>query len=304
MKTRGVIQIAVALWIVGGLLCTGIAYEAAKVFSPGRNTKTADKLATATANTQAQAKAVDAQANAVKLAVADVEARHAVVEQTQAAMASNATGLISGSTAALQSDPRPTQAETIALGLNDAASKALGSTLTPAQAALWNKLVAGLLANNAEAWSEVNTLKAQGQLTAGILAATQQHAAQSDAHATQLAAELTTQTKTLTATASTAAKLGALNKSWADDALTLWQRIVALGWLAVLLAVLLLGLAIRFLGLQKTLQDTVALGEYMKGEAVKAGHDVMQWEQKIAAWWAGDKGEKVVAKIKENVLRL
>jgi hypothetical protein len=305
MKTRGfVVTVALVCWVVGGLLVSGVVYEYGKLISPGRNTKTADKLATVTQTTQQQAAAADAQAQAVKAAVADVEAKHAAVEKTQADMAASATGFIAGSTAALQSDPKPTPAETVSLGLNDDASKALGSTLTPAQAATWNKLVAGLLANNAAAQAQVEALKAQSATEAASLAGAQQHAADSDAQVTQLSTALATQTKTLTATATIAAKLGASNKSWADDAETLWQRIEALGWLSVFLVALAIFIGIKFFGVKTTLTDATALVEYVKGEAVKAGHDAVSLEQKIHTWWDSSKNENKVASIKKDVLRL
>jgi hypothetical protein len=175
--------------------------------------------------------------------------------------------------------------------------------LTPAEAEKFAKLAAGLLAKNAAQRAELDRMKAEAIATQATLAAVHEHAVAADAQAQKLSGQLTVQTKTLTAAAGTAAKLTQQNKAWADNEEGLWDRIKALGGLAAALLLIALLLGFKFLGVKQTLTDTVAAGEYLKTQAIAAGHNAEELEAKLHTWWEGSKGEAVWADIRSKVLR-
>ena len=99
------------------------------------------------------------------------------------------------------------------------------------------------------------------------------------------------------------AKLAKANQAWADDAETAWDRIKALGWLSVSLAVIGLIVAWKLFGTKKVLGDAVALQSQTEQWAVEAGHNAAELGAKVKAWWGGDKNEAVVQAVKTDILR-
>ena len=301
-KTRAFIQIAALLPIAIVALVLAAGYEGYKVFQPGRNKTKTDAAAVAVVQTQAQTVTVDQQAAAIKAAVDTSNAAHAAAEASHAKVDADAAGGVYGTQEFLwRGDTKGAQAA------NAVAWAALGDSLTPSQKKVWDTLVAANAADAAalaERDKTIATLQVSAAADHAALGVASAHAKASDAALTSLTVEHAKTTKQLVATATTASKLTQQVQAWADNSETLWDRIKALGYLSVILGVLVFLILVKLVGVQKALGDAVALGEYVKGEAIKAGHDAVSLEAKIVAWWEGDaKGAAKIQAVKTNVLR-
>jgi len=302
--------IPVLIYVLAGLGMAG-GYAYTKLVEPGRNKKTADQAALVAdqaakqvqaAEQQAQQAAKDAQQ--AKTAAADALAlnqkERGLYEQT----AKNASGFVEGAKIALSADPNPTQPELVATGLLDSASTALGQPLTEEQRQVWIKTVAGLLAHNAETEAKVAQLTKEAAEARAQLGEVKARAEAADQHVVLLTGQLASQTTELVATTAKATELSsktadltAKNKSWADREQTWWGRVKAGGALGVILLLVIVAISIKLFGVQETASDAVALVHWVKGEAVKAGHDAVALEQKISDWWGNSSGKTQFNKI-------
>jgi hypothetical protein len=285
------------------LLVTAIGYEADRLFSSGRNKATADKLAAASQTVQQQATQINTLSQQAKVSVAQAVQDHQAENKAHEDREANATGFVEGSVQALQSEPNPTQAEIVALALTQQAEAALGGA-TAAEKAVWTPLVVQLLKNNTEAWAKVQQLQSAALATNATLRATSQRAEASDSHVTQLVSSLSVETKAHVDSAAQATTLAVQNKTWADNALSWYQRFKALGYLSTLLVALVAFIGVKLFGAKAVLTDAVALGEYLKNGLVAGGKDVVSLEKEIHDWFEGDvKSEATITAIKKNVLR-
>ncbi len=298
-SARALAVVVLLPYLAAAALAGSGLWQWKKLTAPGRNTKTATAAAAKADLAKTQADQVAAQADAVKAAVAQAGTAHQAEVATHRAIENNAAVFVEASTQVLKSDPSPSTETIIAIDLNDAAAAALGVHLSPEQL----RIVSTLIKKNREASEEIAKLKGEAIATRARLDAVTAQATTADALAKDLIAKLDTSTHELTATATKAATLAESNKRWADDALSLWDRIKALGWLAVFLALFAFGTVWKLFGFRTALHDSVALGEFLKDHAFAAGHDAVNLEQKIHAWWEGDANQVRIAKIKSNILR-
>lgn len=299
--TRGAIDLVVLL--VVGLVSFGV-YEYKTVFAPGRNKAKTDQAAVAAAATAQQAAAVNGDAAAVKVAVAQATADHAVVIAKRDEIDRNAAGFIEGARQAISANPEPSDADIVAIGLLDSATASLGQPLTAEQKAVWTKTVSALIAKNAAAQAKIAQMTTDAAALRASLNATQEHAKASDAQAQTLSAQLAANAKELTATATQAATLTADVKRWADKEPDMWARLKA----ALVLVVLLIGgiawYEIKRKGLSGALQDAVALKEHVETTAAKLGADAQALKQSADEWWADDPKARRIFEDAKAKLRL
>jgi hypothetical protein len=283
-----------------GAVCF-IGYQAYRVIAPGRNTKKADQVAAAATTVQAQTVTVDQAARIVQQAVDEVKVTHAAEIATRDQMDKNATGFSMTAKEALKDEP--SYAADVARMLIQYSIDALGVKVSAEEANKFIKMAAPLIAKNAAMKAEVERLHTEAVATAVSLKAETDRRVAAEAAATEATTTLKAQTTTLVKTSTVASKLAKENKAWADDAETLWDRIKALGWLSVALAALVVGVLVKLFGWRQVAQDTVALGEHLKGKLVASGHDPAKLEEEVKEWWQGSKNEAVVNAVKTDVLR-
>lgn len=299
-SNRGVIDLA-AIAVV--MVLSFVAYQGYRIIAPGRNTKKADQVAASAATAQAQTVTVDQQAQAVKVAVDAATEAHKAVVAARDAIDDGVNGRIESARAMLATDKEPTAAETAALIMLSDAQTALGRKLTDAEKAYWTKLAIPLIERQQAALAEAQKQREIAANAIAVRDAVQAESAKKDTIITTQASALTVETKKSVETARVNTKLANQNKAWADDAETLGDRIKALGWLSVTLAVLAAGVAIKLLGWKRFSEDMVALQAHTETLAVAAGHDANDLGGKIKDWWAGDKNEAKVQAVKTQVLR-
>lgn len=295
---RGVVDL-VALAVVLGLCFAG--YQAYRVIAPGRNTKKADQVAVAAANTQAQAVVVDQQAQAVKQAVADATDAHATEIATRDQMDKNATGFSITAKEALKDED--SDAADVARMLIQYSIDALGVQITPQEQQKFIKMALPLIQKNAAMRAQLEQAHLNAVATAASLKAETERRVQAESDAKEAAATLKAQTTTLVKTSTVATKLAKENKAWADDAETWQDRLRAASWLIVTLILLAIGIAVKFLGAKRFSEDMVALQAHTENLAVAAGHDAADLSAKVKDWWQGDKNEARAQAVKANILR-
>lgn len=304
MKTRGVVATAALVLYFAIAAAVGWAgYEFKQAFSPNTH-KTEIAKADADAATLAK-QAADAQAKIQ----ADVSANKAAIATSEASLAAqlaieqDAAGFISGVLVAIPDDSTATLDEKIAMIL----AKDAATTLPPAtskQAQEFSAIVAQMRADNARLSAALIAKEQEAEQDKAL--ATKNAQAASDAKAQAVVSDAAASkavAATHTEAVAHAADIAKLDGKTAEN-LTLWTRLKAFGVGSGILIAIAVGLCIWLFGVKKTLGDAVALVEYVKGEAVKAGHDAVSLEQKIHTWWDSSKNENKVASIKDNVLRL
>jgi hypothetical protein len=304
MKTRGVIATAALLLYFCIAAAVGWAgYELKQAFSPNTH-----KTEIAKADADAAALAKQAEDTQAKLQ-ADIAANKSAIAASEASLASqltieqDAAGFLSGVLVAIPGDDTATMDEKIAAIL----AKDAAGTLPPAtgkQVQEFTSIVAQMRADNARLSAALIAKEQEAAQDKAAAAVSAQAAATAKAQAivSDTAAKVSAD-QTQAASAALAVNAAKLDGKTAEN-ITFLKRLKALGIGSGILVVIAIGLSVWLFGAKKTLTDSVALLEYVKGEAVKAGHDAVSLEQKIVSWWGGAKGEKVVANIKDKVLRL
>jgi hypothetical protein len=288
MKNNRRAEITLGTLAVLGVLAAG-GWLVHKVFQPGRNKEVAVQAAQAAAVADALARAEKDKVEAVAAATAKAQEQHARERALQNQIAANASGFVEGAKIALQTNPAPTHAEVVAIGLLESAGTALGQPLTAQQREVWTRTVAGLIARNAEAEAQVQRLTQEAATARAALGEVRARADAADKNVSALTKQLSEHTDKLVESTVKAADLTAQNKQWADGEQNLWGRMKALIILAALLATVLIFLSLKYRGVSSTVKDAVALGEHVKGLAVKAGHGAKELEDEIQTWWEGDK---------------
>jgi hypothetical protein len=301
MKNNRRAEITLGTLAVLGVLAAG-GWLVHKVMEPGRNKKVAIEAAQAAAVADALARAEKDKVEAVAAATAKAQEQHARERALQNQIAANASGFVEGAKMALQTNPVPTHAEIVAIGLLESAGTALGQPLTPQQREVWTRTVAGLISRNAEAEAQVRKLTQEAATARAALGEVRARADAADRNVSQLTKELSEHTSKLVESTEKAADLTAQNKQWATGEQNLWGRLKALALLAAFLAVILIFLSLKYRGVSSTAKDAVALGEHIKQLAAKAGHGAKELEDEIHTWWEGDtKAETKYAKTKSQL---
>lgn len=297
---RAEIAVATILLIVGVFGAGGFGWY--KITEPARNKKAVARSAQAAAATEAQARAELEKVAAVAAAAAKAAQEHAQERQLRDTIDRNASGFVEGAKIALQTNPTPTQAEIVAIGLLDSAGQALGQPLTAQQREVWTKTVAGLIARNVEAEQRVQQLTKDAAEARAALGEVRARAQAADNNVSILTKQLDEHTRELVKTAAKAADLTAKNKLWADGEQTLWGRLKAVGFVSFLLLAVATFLSLRYRGMSSTVKDAVALGEHMKKLAIDAGQDAKKLEEQVSDWWENDtNAEAKFAKIKSQL---
>jgi type II secretory pathway pseudopilin PulG len=301
MKTnnRGMtgLELGIALAVLAG-----VGYLYMSVFAPGRNKKVADKTEVATAQAQQQAIEAKKEADAMKLAAADAAAAHAKEIALRDQMDRNAAAFSAQAKAILASDPNPSEYTIVAIGLLDSVETSLGIQFTLEQRKAFMDRVVPLLKHNAEVESQLAAEKARSAALAAGKDAEHAHALASDAHANELAGQLSNTSATLVTTSGKAASLAASNAAWANNEQTWIGRAKAAGALLLLLLIAIFAISWRLRGKDKTLGDTVALIEQMKGWVAAGVKDVGELKAKMKEWNGGDTAhENAISKIKTEL---
>jgi hypothetical protein len=298
-STRGVVD--PVTWAVIGLIAVG-SWAYVKVFEPGRNKKVADKIAVATEKANKEAEAAKALSIELQKSVQAMADAHAQETKTEQKMRANAADFNGQNKAVLAADPNPSPYTLIAIGLCDSVDQSLGIQSTAEQRLEWSKRVIPLLQHNAEIEKLLAQKTAEAAALSASLKAEHEHAVASDAHAATLAKANTANVATIATITAKAEKLAGENANWAAGTLDWKGRLKAAVIGLCVLGVLLFILSWRYRGKDKTLTDSVALGEFIKTQAIGAGHKAEELETKIKDWMQGDHaGMAAIDKVKEKL---
>jgi len=303
VNTRGAVPLIILAYMGITALLGYAGYKGYQAIAPGRNKDKADAAAVAAVQTQSQATTVKAVADAVEVANKQSAAAHVAVVAARDAIDDGVNGRIECAKTMLATDKDPTAAEAAALIMLDDAQKALGRELTPAERTYWTKLAVPIIQKQQEALAEAQKQREIAAKAIAVRDAVQEESAKKDVVMIAQGSTIKEQAGKLVVSATRSAKLNNEIKAWADDSLSAWQRVQALGCSVGILAVVAGLILIKCVGFRTALHDAVGLAEHIKDTAIEGGHDAAAMAASIKTWWGGDKNEKVVADITTNILR-